>query len=205
MADLGCVWGDFDSCGFLGMELGEMNGLPLETQGQLAAGVALLSLIFGAASWELMAGALRWIGRATIAAGVLQLMAFSQYAVRQYHVLVVKTNIPLVEVATNDSGRERTIERVHAGDDTILEREHIAGWRLATAAGHRYTAGRPMLQRTEAAEGSDCSGESCRRCNAGCSHGILGVQGCSGKGCSGKGYGVGDNAGISSIQSSVDF
>ena len=177
-----------------------MNGLPLETQGQLAAAVALLSLVFGAASWELSAGALRWIGRATIAAGVLQLMAFSQYAVRQYHVLVVRTNLPMVEVATNDSGRERTIERVDLGDTVVLEREHIAGWRLATAAGHRHPTGRQMLQRSEETEESDCSGEGCRRCDAGCSYGILALPGCNGRDAGGRCF-----AGAEGLQSSADF
>jgi len=165
-----------------------MNGLSLETQGQMAAAVALLSLIFGAASWEMSAGALRWIGRATIAAGVLQLMAFSQYAVRQYHGLVVRANIPLVEVATNDSGRERTIERVDLGDTIVLEREHIAGWRLATAAGHRHSTSRQMLQRSEEAEESNQSGEGCRRCDAGCSHSILALPRCNGRDAGGRGF-----------------
>lgn len=159
-----------------------MNGLPLETQGQLAAAVALLSLVFGAASWELSVGAVRWIGRATIAAGVLQLMAFSQYAVRQYHVLVVRTNIPLVEVANADSGRERTIERIECPEGTIVEREHIAGWRFVSADGPGHATGRKMFQRTQSSPGVDTAGASNRRTIEDCAHCILGVPGCCGCG-----------------------
>jgi len=155
-----------------------MNGLSLETQGQMAAAVALLSLIFGAASWEMSAGALRWIGRATIAAGVLQLMAFSQYAVRQYHVLVVRSNIPLVEVAHADSGRERTIERVHHSSGRVIERESIAGWRLVTADG----AGRGRATDWRLLRGDDSvdAGDRCSRgggyCSEKCLERLLGVS-----------------------------
>jgi len=159
-----------------------MNGLPLETQGQLAAAVALLSLVFGAASWELSAGAVKWIGRATIAAGVLQLMAFSQYAVRQYHVLVVRTNLPVLEVAGGDSGRERTIERIECPEGTIVERQHIAGWRLVSADGPGFAAGRKMLRRTESSPGIDSAGPGNRRTTEDCPHCILAVPGSCGCG-----------------------
>lgn len=155
-----------------------MTGLPLETQGQLAGAVAILSLVVGAAAWELAKGGLRWVGRSTIAGGVLQLMAFSHHAVSQYEVAIVRANLPLVEVANADSGRERTIERVDLGDTVILEREHVAGWHFASATGHRHQASGAMLQRGKAAEESDHAGSGCRCCDEGCSYCLLGVPGC---------------------------
>lgn len=159
-----------------------MTGLSLETQGQLAGAVAILALIVGAAAWELAAGGLRWVGRSTIAGGVLQLMAFSHYAVSQYEVAIVRANLPTLEVATNDSGRERTIERIECPEGTIVEREHIAGWRLVSADRPGFAAGRKMLQRAESSPGVDTAGASNRRTTEDCTHCILGVPGCCGCG-----------------------
>lgn len=153
-----------------------MTGLPLETQGQLAGAVAILSLIVGAAAWEIAKGGLRWVGRSTIAGGVLQLMAFSHHAVSQYEVAIVRANLPTLEVAGGDSGRERTIERINAGGDTVFEREHIAGWQFASA-GYRHPAGRQVPQRDESSTGVGEASPGNRRTTEGCPDCILALPG----------------------------
>ena len=165
----------------------EMTSLPLEIQAQLAGAVALLCLIAGAAAWELAVGSGKWLGRVTIAGGVFQLMAFSEYAVNQYEVALARVSTRAVEVANGSGGRERTIERVKWSDGTAIERERIPGWRFTAAdraaegehrAGHQRASDWTMLERAiRSAECNVCS-EGCRCEAAGCPDCILAVPGC---------------------------
>jgi len=161
----------------------EMNNLTLQTQAQIAGGVALLCLVFGAAAWEIATGHRKWLGRATIAGGVLQLMAFSHHAVGQYQVVLATTQIPLIEVASSDNGRERTVERIDTSDGIRIEREHIAGWRLVSAAG-RGRAADWRLPSGDAGDQGCCGGnEGSEGEVRGCVCGILGVPGCCEEDC----------------------
>ena len=165
-----------------------MTTLPLETQAQLAGAVAVLCLFAGAAAWELAVGSGKWLGRATIAGGVFQLMAFSRYAVNQYEVALARVSIPAMEVASGSSGRERTIERVEWSDGTTIERERIPGWRFTAAdraaegehrAGHQRASDWAMLERAIRPAECDVCCEECRCEAAGIADCILGVPGCS--------------------------
>ena len=155
-----------------------MTSLPLELQGQVAVFVAMLCLCSGAVLWESAKRPGKWLGRITIAAGIFQLAAFSEYAVNQYEVVIARVSIPVLEVANSDNGRERIIERIECPDGVIAEREHIAGWRLVTNDRPRFEAHRPLLQRTEsAASGSE--GIECGECRSnGCIGSLLGLPGC---------------------------
>ena len=157
----------------------EMTQLTLEIQAQIAGTVAVLCLITGAAAWEYATGQRKWLGRATIAGGVLQLMAFSRHAVTQYEVALARTSVPSLEVASGDSGRERTIERIETSDGIHIEREHIAGWRLVSAEERGRAAHRSLLQRDDGCERCSQCDEGCRCESEGCTCCILGVPGCS--------------------------
>ena len=155
----------------------------LQTQAQIAGGVALLCLVFGAAAWEIATGHRKWLGRATIAGGVLQLMAFSHHAVGQYQVVLAAHKLPLLEVANSDAGRERIIERIDDGTGITIEREHIAGWRFVSATGRGYKADRSMLRGIAGDPGSGCCTESGDREGKGCICGLLEMPGCCPGGC----------------------
>ena len=58
-----------------------MTTLPIETQAALAITVGLIAWIVGAVAWEIAQQPWhRWVGRAAIGAGVLQLAAFANFA-----------------------------------------------------------------------------------------------------------------------------
>ena len=58
-----------------------MTNLPIETQAALAITVGLCAWIVGAVAWEIAQQPWhRWVGRAAIGAGVLQLAAFANFA-----------------------------------------------------------------------------------------------------------------------------
>ncbi len=58
-----------------------MTNLPIETQAALAITVGLIAWIVGAVAWEIAQQPWhRWVGRAAIGAGVLQLAAFANFA-----------------------------------------------------------------------------------------------------------------------------
>ena len=155
-----------------------MTSLPLELQGQLAVLVAMLCLCSGAVLWEAGKGPGKWLGRITIAAGIFQLAAFSEYAVNQYEVVIARVSIPALEVANSDNGRERTIERIDVGNGIAVEREYIPGWHFVSAAGRGYETNRRVLQRAAGGQGCGACLEGC--CGAGedCECSILGVPGC---------------------------
>ena len=160
-----------------------MMQFSLQTQAQIAGGVALLCLVFGAAAWEIATGRRKWLGRATIAGGVLQLMAFSHHAVGQYQVILATTQIPLVEVASGDNGRERTIERIDVGHGITVEREHVPGWHFVSAAGRGYKTNRSMSRGVAGNSGGGGSTEGSNREGKGCICGLLAVPGCCTGGC----------------------
>ena len=61
-----------------------MTTLPIETQAALAITVGLIAWIVGALAWEMAEQPWhRWVGRAAIGAGVLQLAAFANFAAGQ--------------------------------------------------------------------------------------------------------------------------
>lgn len=61
-----------------------MTNLPIETQAALAITVGLIAWIVGAVAWEIAQQSWhRWVGRAAIGAGVLQLAAFANFAAGQ--------------------------------------------------------------------------------------------------------------------------
>ena len=155
-----------------------MTQLTLEIQAQIAGAVAVLCLITGAAAWEYATGKWKWLGRATIAGGVLQLVAFSRHAVTEYEVALARVSVPSLEVAGGDSGRERTIERIETSDGIHIEREHIAGWHLVSADGRGRTTNRSLLQRDEGCQRCSQCDEGCRCEGKGCSCCILGVPRC---------------------------
>lgn len=156
----------------------EMTQLTLEIQAQIAGAVAVLCLITGAAAWEYATGKRKWLGRATIAGGMLQLVAFSRHAVTEYEVALARVSVPSLEVASGDSGRERTIERIETSDGFRIEREHIAGWRLVSAEERGRATHRSLLQRDEGCQRCSQCDEGCRCEGKGCSCCILGVPGC---------------------------
>lgn len=129
-----------------------MLTLPLETQAKLAGLVALLCLIAGAAAWELARGSGRWLGRATVAGGVLQLMGFSQYAVRQYEVvLAAKTHatgvqhVAILGEWVTDYGEHITVYRpAGTAGSASLEMLRAAGRRGSPEqANGRHACGTP--------------------------------------------------------------
>ena len=61
-----------------------MTNLPIETQAALAITVGLIAWIVGAVAWEIAQQPWhRWVGRAAIGAGILQLAAFANFAAGQ--------------------------------------------------------------------------------------------------------------------------
>ena len=61
-----------------------MTNLPIETQAALAITVGLCAWLIGAVAWEIAQQPWhRWVGRAAIGAGVLQLAAFANFAAGQ--------------------------------------------------------------------------------------------------------------------------
>ena len=160
-----------------------MTSLPLELQGQVAVFVAMLCLCSGAVLWESAKRPGKWLGRITIAAGIFQLAAFSEYAVNQYEVVIARVSIPVMEVANGDNGRERIIERIDVGHGIAVEREHVPGWHFVSADGRGHETNWSVLQRTASGEGcGDCSAGCSGECE-GCECPILGLPGC----CNGGG------------------
>ena len=65
-----------------------MTTLPIETQAALAITVGLMSWLIGALAWEMAQQPWhRWVGRAAIAGGVLELAAFANFAAGQVEFL----------------------------------------------------------------------------------------------------------------------
>ena len=65
-----------------------MTTLPIETQAALAITVGLCAWLIGALAWEMAEQPWhRWVGRAAIGAGVLQLAAFANFAAGQVEFL----------------------------------------------------------------------------------------------------------------------
>ena len=65
-----------------------MTNLPIETQAALAITVGLCAWLIGALAWEMAQQPWhRWVGRAAIGAGVLQLAAFANFAAGQVEFL----------------------------------------------------------------------------------------------------------------------
>jgi len=110
------------------------------------------------------------------------LSCFGIHATRRYQFILATTSIPVVEVASSDNGRERTIERIDDGTGITIEREHIAGWQLVSAAGRGHETDRRLSRRAAGNQGC-CRGNEGREGQAGgCVCGILGVPGCC-EGC----------------------
>ena len=92
-----------------------MTNLPIETQAALAITVGLCAWLIGALAWEMAQQPWhRWVGRAAIGAGVLQLAAFANFAASRVEFL------QFVQKG----------ERAHDTGDTIIE------W--TTERGHQF-------------------------------------------------------------------
>ena len=119
------------------------------------------------------------VAKAALVACPVILSCFGIHATRQYEVALARTSVKPLEVASGDSGRERTIERIETSDGIHIEREHIAGWRLVSAEERGRATHRTLLQRDAGCERCSQCDEGCRRESEGCACCILGVPGCS--------------------------
>jgi hypothetical protein len=101
----------------------------IQSQAAIAISVGLIAWIIGAALWEWAAANWeRWLGRAVVGAGVLQLAAFSHYASRQVERLnflvdIKRQNAHDTDERTtikfkSDDGREYTVERTGRGQSS---------------------------------------------------------------------------------------
>jgi len=106
------------------------------------------------------------------------LSCFGIHATRRYQVILATTQIPVVEIANSDNGRERTVERIDTSDGIRIEREHIAGWHLVSAAGHRRKADWSLSFGDAGNQSGCCCNESSEGEAGGCICGLLGVPGC---------------------------
>jgi hypothetical protein len=138
-----------------------MTSLNIESQAAIAITVGIIAWVIGAAVWEWASvNWERWLGRAVVGAGVLQLAAFSHYASRQ----VERLNF-LVDVKrqnANDTD-ERTTIRLRTKSGREFTSEHAADGRSRTGIGYTTT----LLS----AVGRDGSGGRC------CGRGDQGVGG----------------------------
>lgn len=151
-----------------------MTNLPIETQAALAITVGLCAWLIGALAWEMAQQPWhRWVGRAAIGAGVLQLAAFANFAASRVEFL------QFVQKG----------EKAHDTGDTIIEwtteRGHkfrFDGRDRRSASGIGYsTTMLPAMGRTDGSErGAGCCGfaagragnrdaELCPRPKSGCS------------------------------------
>lgn len=110
------------------------------------------------------------------------LSCFGIHATRRYQVILATTQIPVVEIANSDTGRERTIERIECPNGLLFEREYYPGWRTVSADRHRQSASGAVLRGVDA---STCCSRQAEGSTAGIAGGFcscLAVPGC----CNGK-------------------
>ena len=133
-----------------------MTNLPIETQAALAITVGLCAWLIGALAWEMAQQPWhRWVGRAAIGAGVLQLAAFANFAASRVEFLQF---VQRGEKAY-DTG-ERTIEWTTRGGHEF--RFGTGSGRSASGIGYSTT----MLPAMGRADGSE-RGVGCRCAVAG--------------------------------------
>lgn len=138
-----------------------MTTLPIETQAALAITVGLCAWLIGALAWEMAEQPWhRWVGRAAIGAGVLQLAAFANFAAGQVEFL-------------------QFVQRGERAHDT-----GNTGAEFATKSGHTFrvdtSTGRSGTGIGYSAEvfASMGRGNATGRCCGCCSCGAAGSNGC---------------------------
>lgn len=138
-----------------------MTALPIETQAALAITVGLCAWLIGALAWEIAQQPWhRWVGRAAIGAGVLQLAAFANFAAGQVEFL-------------------QFVQRGERAHDT-----GSTGAEFATKSGHTFrvdtSTGRSGTGIGYSAEvfASMGRGNATGRCCGCCSCGTAGSNGC---------------------------
>jgi hypothetical protein len=148
-----------------------MNSINIQAQAAIAISVGLIAWIIGAAVWEWASlNWERWLGRAVVGAGVLQLAAFSHYASRQVERLnflvdIKRQNANDTDERTtikfkSDDGREYTVERTGRGQ---------------SASGIGYTTALQSSMGRD--ERSRASGRCCNQDSGGPNEGIHGMPG----------------------------
>lgn len=142
-----------------------MTTLPIETQAALAITVGLMSWLIGALAWEMAQQSWhRWVGRAAIAAGVLELAAFANFAAGQVEFLQF--------VQRGERAHESGSEVIEWTTDGGQPFRFDGGKRGRSATGIGYTSA--MLATMGCTERSQpgcgccdcCSGRTCN-CNEG--------------------------------------
>jgi hypothetical protein len=147
-----------------------MNSINIESQAAIAISVGLIAWVVGAAVWEWAAvNWERWLGRAVVGAGVLQLAAFSHYASRQ----VERLNF-LVDIQGQKAheGRDINATEFTGAGQRKFRIEHGTSGRPATGIGYSASL-------LTAVGRAGRSGDSGRCCNHACGGADEGVDGMS--------------------------
>ena len=141
-----------------------MTSLPIETQAALAITVGLCAWLIGALAWEMAQQPWhRWVGRAAIGAGVLQLAAFANFAAGQ------------VEFWQFVQRGERAHDTGSTGAEFATKSGHT--YRIDTSAGRSGT-GIGYTPEVFASMGrTGAAGRCCGRCDCG----VTGSNGCAGR------------------------
>ena len=131
-----------------------MTTLPIETQAALAITVGLMSWLIGALAWEMAQRPWhRWVGRAAIAGGVLELAAFANFAAGQVEFLQF--------VQRGDRAHDAGSEVIEYTTDGGLPFRFDGDRRGRSATGIGYTSAMLATVGRTAGSGARCGCCSC--------------------------------------------